>query len=303
MEQCVMCQSLVQMAGGSLCGTALLLHCALLAAAAIRCPQDQYVDTAEGRDVCCNYCAAGQEISEVCTPWNKASKCTNCKENHYNPKNARDRCQRCTVCNKAEGSIEKKPCTKSSNAICECPEGSTQKNERRTACRCGKGKEIIENKCQPCKSGYFSAKENGACRLWTNCSAMGQKVLEQGSATEDVKCTIPTPVTAGLLTTSWTPISSSHRWKVTSLKNFTTTNHIAITPHLPTPSSIDWGTLSLIVIGVVLLLASAGVILTTITQINRKKTNRRFIRGERCKVPVQEESTSSDSSLTKDCPA
>ncbi|XP_040284281.1 tumor necrosis factor receptor superfamily member 4 isoform X5 [Bufo bufo] len=157
--------------------------------------------------------------------------------------------------------------------------------------------------CQPCKSGYFSAKENGACRLWTNCSAMGQKVLEQGSATEDVKCTIPTPVTAGLLTTSWTPISSSHRWKVTSLKNFTTTNHIAITPHLPTPSSIDWGTLSLIVIGVVLLLASAGVILTTITQINRKKTNRRFIRGERCKVPVQEESTSSDSSLTKDCPA
>ncbi|XP_044137870.1 tumor necrosis factor receptor superfamily member 4 isoform X2 [Bufo gargarizans] len=247
------------MAGGSLCGTALLLHCALLlAAAAMRCPQDQYVDTAEGRDVCCNYCAAGQEISEVCTPWNKASKCTNCKENHYNPKNARDRCKRCTVCNK---------------------------------------------ECQPCKSGYFSAKENGACRLWTNCSAIGQKVLEQGSATEDVKCTIPTPVTAGLPATSWTSTSSSHRRNVTSLKNFTTTNHIPITPHLPTPSNIDWGTLSLIVIGVVLLLASAGVILTTLAQINRKKTNRRFIRGERCKVPVQEESTSSDSSLTKDCPA
>lgn len=298
------------MADGSLQVTGLLwllLPSVLLPdpAAALTCAPDQYVESSGGKNVCCDYCAAGQEIAEVCTPSNKASKCSNCSANRYNPKNARDGCQRCTVCKRDEGSIEKRPCTNSADAICECPEGSTAKNERNTACRCDIGKEIVNNKCQPCKHGYFSTKQNSVCRPWTNCSVMGETVVEEGSNVRDVKCSKarPIPVTVVIPTTSLTPSSTPPQRKVTSLQNATTTNHIIISINPTHSDRFDWGTLSIVLIGAVLLLLSAGIILTMIMQINRKKKNRGFIRGERCRIPVQEESTSSDSSLSKNVPA
>ncbi|XP_069597361.1 tumor necrosis factor receptor superfamily member 4 [Ranitomeya imitator] len=287
-------------------GLLLLTLSALLPdrAAASACPAEQYPETSGGRDVCCNYCDAGQEISEICTPWNKASKCGNCREKSFNEKNVREGCKQCTFCNTALGSIEKRPCTKSSDAVCECPEGSTAKNKRKTACLCDKGKEIVNNKCQPCKPGYFSVAENSVCQPWTNCSANGQNVLEQGSAVMDVKCTKSSNVMVTIPTTTWTPTSSSYRRKVSSLPNVTsTTNHISVRNTTTSSRSLDWGTLSLILIGAILLVASAGIILTLIMQTYRKKKNRGYIRGERVRVPVQEESTSSDSSLPKDCPA
>ncbi|XP_073511347.1 tumor necrosis factor receptor superfamily member 6B-like [Phyllobates terribilis] len=287
-------------------GLLLLTLSALLPdrAAVSACPTEQYPETSGGRDVCCNYCDAGQEISEICTRWNKASKCINCRENRFNEKNAREGCKLCTFCNKAEGSIEKKPCTKSSDAVCECPEGSTAKNRRKTACLCDKGKEIVNNKCQPCKPGYFSAKENSfSCQPWTNCSATDQTVLEKGSAVMDVKCTKSSNVIVTIPTTTTTPTSSRDRRRVSSLPNVTTTNHIFVRNTTTASRSLDWGTLSLILIGAILLIVSAGIILTLIMQIYRKKMNRGYIRGERFRVPVQEESTSSDSSHPKDCPA
>ncbi|XP_069802727.1 tumor necrosis factor receptor superfamily member 4-like [Dendropsophus ebraccatus] len=300
------------MAGGSLQVTGLLplLVLGVLLppepAEAITCPRDQYTEEDGGQEICCDFCAEGQEITGRCTRWSTASKCTDCGANRYNPKNARDRCQLCTVCNKAEGSIEKSPCTKGADAICECPEGSTPKNDRKTACRCDRGKEIVNNKCQPCKPGYFSTKENSVCRQWTNCSTLGETVQKQGSAIEDVKCTklkpTPSPVTPSP-TTSPTPSSTSHRRKVTSLQNSTTTNPIFISTKPTTSNSHEWATFSLILIGAVLLIVSAGIILIMIMQINRKKMNKGFIRGERFRVPIQEESTSSDSSHPKECPA
>ncbi|XP_073441588.1 tumor necrosis factor receptor superfamily member 4 [Dendrobates tinctorius] len=283
-------------------GLLLLALSALLPdrAAASVCPADQYPETSGGRDVCCNYCDAGQEISEICTPWNRESKCRSCGENHFNEKNAREDCKPCASCITAFGSIEKKPCTKSSDAICECPEGSTARNKRKTACLCDKGKEIVNTKCQPCKPGYFSVAENSLCRPWTNCSALGQSVLEQGSAMMDVKCTKSSNAMVTIPTTTRTPTSSSYRRKVSGLPNVTTTIHMSVRNTTTSSRSLDWGTLSLILIGAILLIVSAGIILTLIMQTYRKKMNRGYIRGERFRVPVQEESTSSDSSLPKD---
>ncbi|KAG8539610.1 hypothetical protein GDO81_020641, partial [Engystomops pustulosus] len=107
---------------------------------------------------------------------------------------------------------------------------------------------------------------------------MGDQVIEQGSATRDVKCAKPSPSreAVAIPTTSSLPSSSTPRRKVTSLQN--TTTHIVITTHPSAPSKpFDWTTLSLIFIGVILLIVSAGVILTMIMQINRKKMNRGFI--------------------------
>ncbi|KAM3921567.1 uncharacterized protein RB166_010973 [Leptodactylus fuscus] len=279
-------------------------------AGATGCSRDQYEEVSDGKVVCCDFCAAelkagpilrvigaewirsphrGQQILDICTSSNKASKCGACRNDYYNPRNARDGCKKCTKCEADEGSITLKPCTIEFDAVCGCPEGSTKKNNRYTACRCDSGNEIINNKCQPCKPGTFSDKENSKCLPWTNCTAMGQAVTEQGSATRDVKCAKPFPsqVTVAVPTTSLSPSSSSLLRKVTILQNITTKSR----------------TLSLILIGAILLLLSAGVILAMIIQINRKKMNRGFIRAERCRIPVQEESTSSDSSLPKDCQA
>ncbi|XP_066428790.1 tumor necrosis factor receptor superfamily member 4-like [Eleutherodactylus coqui] len=284
--------------------TGLLLLSVLLPPSAAACAPDEYYEKLGKEYVCCKYCAAGEQISEVCTSRNKASKCVTCKKNYYNPKTDRGPCKQCDVCSRAQGSLLKQPCTDSSNTICECPEGSRPLNNRNTACQCDAGKEIVENKCLPCKTGYFSTQKNSACRPWKDCNATGQGISEHGSATKDVKCSKLSPGTVGITTTSVTPASSAHRRNVTSLQNVTTTtNQIAVNIP-PTPGhSFYWGTLSLILIGTILLLLSAGIILTMITQIKNKKVNRGFKRGERFRVPVQEESTGSDSSIAKDCPA
>ncbi|CAN2388189.1 hypothetical protein PRIEUP_LOCUS14915 [Pristimantis euphronides] len=267
------------------------------------CPPEQYRENIHGQEVCCNYCAAGQQIMMACTASNKASTCVNCKEKSYNPEKVRYGCRLCTVCSRERGSLEKTPCTNSTDATCECPEGSKSNNDHNSSCSCDAGNEIVDNKCLPCKPGYFSTKENSFCRPWTNCSAMGQTISEQGSAIKDVKCTKTSPVTVGLSTTTLTASSPTHRRKVTSPQNVTTTNQI-LTNISPTSNKLlDWGTLSLILIGTILLLLSAAIILTMIMQINRKKMNRRFQRCDRIRVPVQEESTSSDSSSPKDCSA
>ncbi|XP_063797824.1 tumor necrosis factor receptor superfamily member 4 [Pseudophryne corroboree] len=273
------------------------------------CGENQYPETSRGREVCCNFCAPGQEISVICVPGNSASKCKDCNAQYYNPKNTRNRCKRCTICDKGEGSIEIQPCTKTSNAECACPEGSTPRNEHKTACRCDIGKEIRNNKCQPCNSGYFSMKENSVCRPWTNCSAKGETVLEAGSATQDVKCTKPTNVTLDIphQIVTQTLAHSSQRITIQPQVNATTIQRfktdISSTEKTTESGFLAWGALSLILIGVILLSVSAVIIVIMIIQSNRKKRNRGFIRGERCKVPVQEESTSSDSSLAKQCPA
>ncbi|XP_075045945.1 uncharacterized protein LOC142106818 [Mixophyes fleayi] len=295
----------LEMAAGFYIRLTVLLPLLVHVPSTLSCGPNQYPELSDKKQFCCDFCAAGQQISDICTFHNAASKCTDCKDQYYNPKNARGYCKQCMTCYKDEGSIEISPCTKSSDAVCACPEGSTPKNERNTACRCDQGKEIVNNKCQPCRSGYFSTIENSVCRPWTDCSAKGETVVETGSATRDVKCTKPKNVTVDILPSAVTSTQthSIQGRKATTLQS-TRNNPPDIFNTEPTGNgSLSWGTLAFILIGSTLLSISAGIIITMIIQAIRKKRNRGFIRVQRCKLPVQEESTSSDTSLAKECPA
>ncbi|XP_072282499.1 uncharacterized protein [Pyxicephalus adspersus] len=274
----------------------------LLLAVLGECPNTQYPHYVSGRDICCNNCGAGEEIKKVCTSHNTASMCEKCPAGYYNPANYRGNCRPCKICIAAEGSIEVKPCTISSDAVCRCPEGSRPKNERNTACLCEPGKEIVNKKCQPCVYGHFSSYENSQCQPWTNCSALGLAVLVDGSATNDVQCSKPKSTIAWLLATSVTPTSPHRRKILENTETSTVQISITSTKHSTPYKVMNWDTVTLILITVTLLMVLAGIIMAMIIQTKKRKRGRRFIRSNRCKTPVQEESTSSDSSLTKHSP-
>ncbi|XP_053308363.1 tumor necrosis factor receptor superfamily member 4 [Spea bombifrons] len=214
---------------------------------------------------------------------------------------------------KATGSIEEKPCDKSSGVVCRCPKGSSKKNERETACRCARGRQLAAKECVPCPQGHFSSQENSVCQPWTNCSAGGAEIQTPGTDVSDAICTKPTShqwTSAAQLSnhrTTGTASSSSKRnsshASVLNKEDHTTltkNNDVSIKDgNVPGPF-MNWGTLWLILVGLLLLFVSGGITIMMAIRLKPKKGNRRlYVR--RCRLPVQEESSSSDSSLAKQC--
>ncbi|XP_053545866.1 tumor necrosis factor receptor superfamily member 4 [Bombina bombina] len=227
---------------------------------------------------------------------NSKTKCKPCGDREFNPMYTNDKCRDCTVCE--TGSITEKVCTKTSDAICSCPKGSISLNSKNTACVCKIGHQIVEKECVPCPPGYFSNKENGVCRPWTNCSNIGEELMEKGSSTTDTKCmklnSLPSQLPPNAIKTK-----SPDKRAVTVSPPLSSTMDVITTHKTTVPgNSVNWGSLPLIVIGVILLTASAGIILMMVIQMNKKKKNTRFERN-RCRIPVQEVSSSSDPSLDK----
>ncbi|XP_068098863.1 tumor necrosis factor receptor superfamily member 4-like [Hyperolius riggenbachi] len=267
-----------------------------------KCREDQYEHKSGQQIFCCDSCVAGEFIKNECTATRSTSECVKCKPGYYNPATARSSCKTCKVCDKSKGSIQIQPCTASSNTVCACPLGSRSLNKDNTACECESGKEIVNNKCQPCAFGYFSSAKDTTCRPWTNCSAEGQTVLENGSTTQDVKCSkAKDQTTVAILRTVIS--TSSHPQSRPTIDQMTPSQNPFITFNQP-PSSrfYNWEMVTLILFSVTLLLLLAGIIMAMVIQTKKKSGNKGFIRGKRCKVPVQEESSGSDSSLAKTCP-
>ncbi|XP_018417839.1 PREDICTED: tumor necrosis factor receptor superfamily member 4 [Nanorana parkeri] len=206
--------------------------------------------------------------------------------------------------NQDRGSGEKieKACTShnSASTCIECGEGYFNPAYYRAGCFTCR---ICDTECQPCAYGHFSFKENSKCLPWTNCSAIGLTVLEAGSATKDVQCSAPKSTTAWVLPTSVAPTPPQRERTQRKDETSTLENSVTSTKQSIPRNAMNWDTVTLILITVTLLMAMAGIILAVIIQTKKRKRNRGFIRSNRCKVPVQEESTDSESSLAKKNPA
>ncbi|OCT70602.1 hypothetical protein XELAEV_18037526mg [Xenopus laevis] len=268
-----------------LCLLMALWYLALLTTSHALCPSHQRSYTpADGKEICCDSCAEGEEMRERCTSANPKPTCAPCPEGFYNPPRTIYKCKVCNPCDK--GSIEVKPCDKSSDAVCKCPTGSESKNNMETACLCKKGNHIVANQCVPCPQGHFSSDDNSKCRPWTNCSATGEEQKEPGSSTKDVECartkTSPSQVFRSLPSTM-APVPGN-----------TTTSHPRATERKfvvnnATPdnnSSANWKFLSLILIAVILLMVSATVFLIMSIHMCQRKEKKKF---NGCKIPIQEE--------------
>ncbi|XP_034023461.1 tumor necrosis factor receptor superfamily member 4 [Thalassophryne amazonica] len=117
----------------------------------------------------------------------KNGKCEVCPDGHYQPEeNGSQACKTCTVCNIGSGSEVKEPCTKTTDAKCQCRGQFVKREDNFVTCQCNPGFGLQPEGCVPCEHGYFSPKINSHCLKWKNCSSAGVKV--PGSSTSNVVC-------------------------------------------------------------------------------------------------------------------
>ncbi|XP_056606971.1 tumor necrosis factor receptor superfamily member 4 [Triplophysa dalaica] len=208
-------------------------------------------------------------------------RCEDCPAKQYNP-NEGDwiTCRHCSKC--GEGSEEEVVCNLISDTRCRCKTGFKPVDEKKkTFCICeeGYGLDSEKNNCMKCPHGFFSNKQNGVCKKWTECKS-GIKI--PGNNTSDAICKNASKT----ITTSYIR-TDVHTGTSTSTPMNTITSNIApsITAAYPKDRfNILW---LVLVFGVILLLIGLlyhkdthHCILNKTKLVSRKESS--------CKKPVEE---------------
>ncbi|XP_010214524.1 PREDICTED: tumor necrosis factor receptor superfamily member 4 [Tinamus guttatus] len=233
-------------------------------------------------------------MTKRCTATTETA-CAPCKEEFFSPEHNHNFCRSCTVCDVMKGSREVKKCEKTSDRICTCVPGymPADKNARRFA-------------CSPCPEGFYSTGGNESCRPWTNCSVLGKETLRAGTKSEDAICSSEgtQPAPSRSVTSALQLSTTHHRSKM--LTAMLSSSKPSVVPFVVCPdknTDTNWGSLSLILICLILLVVSGMSILLLIIQAAKKDTKRRPCRnnqqGPNFRLPIQEEQVDSNSSLIK----
>ncbi|XP_035758024.1 tumor necrosis factor receptor superfamily member 4 isoform X2 [Egretta garzetta] len=257
----------------------------------LKCKEHQY----RFGEKCCKDCAPGERMRSRCTATTD-TVCAPCQDEYFSSEHSHNFCKSCTICNTRKGSVEVKKCEKTSDRICKCAAGYMPDVRYK-----------LGSVCLPCPEGSYSIGENENCHPWTNCSVLGKATLLQGTKTNDAVCS----------NHATQPPSSQ---SATPALNLSTTDHknnmstAVFSPSRPSvipftcsdvnsPTETNWGSLSLILICLVLLMVSGMSIFLLIIQAAKKETKRRPCRNnhkERSfRIPIQEEQIDSNSSLIK----
>ncbi|XP_037737356.1 tumor necrosis factor receptor superfamily member 4 isoform X1 [Chelonia mydas] len=222
---------------------------------------------------CCRECAPGEEMKNRCSPTSE-TECLPCQHGYYNSKHNYYPCKSCTVCDTDRGSMEVKKCDKISDTVCMCMKGYTPYDSRSSE-ESPSGKE-----CFPCPDGHFSNGNNDRCRPWVNCIAYGKKTLKPGTKTEDAICDDQDKRATTLQTSTLYLSLISHRsnGSTTASTPFTSKDTVSTTP---VKKEINWGSLSLILICLTLLMVSGmSILLLTIQTTKKDKTKRPPVNGQ-----------------------
>lgn len=245
---------------------------------------------------CCKECAPGEGMRNRCSP-SSETECIPCQDGYYNSKHNYYPCTICTVCDTDRGSMEVKKCDKISDTVCVCMKGYTPYDS-------GSSEESPSGReCFPCPDGHFSDGNNDRCRPWTNCTAYGKKTLRAGTRIEDAICDDQDKQATTLQTSTLylSIISRRSNGSTTALTPFTSRDTLSTTP---VKKETNWGSLSLILICLTLLMVSGMSILLLIIQTTKKEKPKRppvngQLDGRSFRIPIQEEQIDSNSSLIK----
>ncbi|NXD31996.1 TNR4 factor, partial [Spelaeornis formosus] len=95
-----------------------------------------------------------QELLRRCSA-SADTECGPCPAGYFSSQPQRGLCRSCSICNTRKGSVEVKPCEKTSDSVCVClagfaPAGSPAGRE-----------------CSRCPEGTFSRGRNENCQPWT----------------------------------------------------------------------------------------------------------------------------------------
>ncbi|XP_027764813.1 tumor necrosis factor receptor superfamily member 4 [Empidonax traillii] len=274
----------------------------------LECGEHQY----PFRDKCCSDCAPGERMRNRCTA-TADTECSPCQDEYFSSKYHHSFCSSCTVCNTKRGSVEVKRCEKTSDRVCVCRAGFMPAGLP------------LGSVCSPCPEGTFSLGRNEKCQPWTNCSSLGKSTLRAGTEAQDAVCGSPGPLperslyvtqvcherpqkeVPGTASPAWSLLTTSHMDN-SSTATISTPPQAgegpSICPDPSDPTDTNWGSLSLLLLCLILLVVSGISILLLIIQAARKE-NKGRPRGSNnqkdrsCRIPIQEEQVDSNSSLIK----
>ncbi|GAB0198820.1 tumor necrosis factor receptor superfamily member 4 [Grus japonensis] len=196
-----------------------------------------------------------------------------------------------------KGSMEVKKCEKTSDRICMCLPGYMP-DARYT----------LGSVCSPCPEGSYSIGQNENCQPWTNCSLLGKNTLRQGTKTDDAVCSnhVTQPATSRNATPALYLSTTDNENNVSTAMLSPSRPSVIpfICPDTNSPTETNWGSLSLILICLILLMVSGMSILLLIIQAAKKETKKKPCRnnqqeGRSFRIPIQEEQIDSNSSLIK----
>ncbi|XP_052648298.1 LOW QUALITY PROTEIN: tumor necrosis factor receptor superfamily member 4-like [Harpia harpyja] len=220
---------------------------------------------------CCKDCAPGERMRSRCTATTD-TVCAPCQDEYFSSEHNHNFCKSCTICNTRKGSMEVKKCEKTSDRICMCVAGYMP-DVRYT----------LGSECSPCPEGSYSIGGNENCRPWTNCSLLGKNTLRPGTKTDDAVCS--NHVTQPPASQSATPavnLSTTDHKNNKSTAVFSPSRPSVIPficPDTNSPTDTNWGSLSLILICLILLVVSGMSILLLIIQAAKKETKKRPCRN------------------------
>ncbi|XP_056129967.1 tumor necrosis factor receptor superfamily member 9a [Lampris incognitus] len=142
------------------------------------------------QQVCCNRCHPGNRLVKQCSS-NMEDLCTPCETNTYTLDPTQYSCLVCTQC--VDPQIVEKPCTRETDTVCKCKAGLKCGNQKCSFCvkECGRGEEPEKRSCKPCPDGTFNDQIHQKCkRRSTSCPHPDESIVDQGTATSDIKCQI-----------------------------------------------------------------------------------------------------------------
>ncbi|KAM7084165.1 tumor necrosis factor receptor superfamily member 4 isoform 1-T1 [Ciconia maguari] len=205
----------------------------------------------------------GERMRSRCTATTD-TVCAPCQDKYFSSEHSHNFCKSCTICNTRKGSMEVKQCEKTSDRICTCIAGYMP-DVRYT----------LGSVCLPCPEGSYSIGGNENCRPWTNCSILGKDTLRQGTKTDDAVCS--NHVTSQSATPALNLSTTDHK-NNTSTAVFSPSRPSVIPficPDMNSPSETNWGSLSLILVCLILLMVSGMSIILLIIQAAKKETKRK----------------------------
>ncbi|XP_075629121.1 uncharacterized protein LOC104641877 isoform X4 [Balearica regulorum gibbericeps] len=245
----------------------LLLAVAISCCLGLKCKEHQY----PFGDKCCKDCAPGERMRSRCTATTD-TVCAPCQDEYFSSEHNHNFCKSCTICSTRKGSMEVKKCEKTSDRICVCLPGYMP-DVRYT----------LGSVCSPCPEGSYSIGQNENCQPWTNCSLLGKDTLRQGTKTDDAVCSnhVTQPATSRNATPALYLSTTDNKNNVSTAMLSPSRPSVIpfICPDTNSPTETNWGSLSLILICLILLMVSGMSILLLIIQAAKKDTKKKPCRN------------------------
>ncbi|XP_048098383.1 tumor necrosis factor receptor superfamily member 14-like [Alosa alosa] len=151
---------------------------------------------------CCPMCRPGFCVQRHCTEF-FSTECVLCPSSFYTDTlNNLESCSPCTVCDSSAGLRVKRPCSSTSDTLCEPLESHYCTDPIKDGCRgavehtkCSSGRYIkqpgtssSDTVCGDCVGDTYSNGTFTSCRPHTQCELLGLYVTRKGSTSYDTEC-------------------------------------------------------------------------------------------------------------------